>query len=67
MPCSGAKKKKVYIYKKNKVFLCVLRKVTLGELPPVVKALPSNAGGAGLIPGRGELRSHVLQGQIIKM
>ena len=58
---------KKYIYKKNKVFLCVLRKVTLRELPPVVKALPSNAGGAGLIPGQGEVRSHVLRGHIIKM
>ena len=45
---------------------CVLRKVTLRKLPPVVKTLPSNAGGAGLTPGRGELRSHVLRGQIIK-
>ena len=36
------------------MFLCVLRKVNLRELPPVVKILPSNAGGVGLIPSRGE-------------
>ena len=29
---------------------------------PVVKTLPSNAGGAGSVPGR-ELRSHIPRGQ----
>ena len=39
----------------------------LGDFPggPVVKTLPSNAGGAGSIPGQ-EAESHILCGQKTK-
>ena len=44
-----------------------LKTVRNGDFPggPVVKTLPSNAGGEGSIPGR-ELRSHMARGQKTK-
>ena len=52
--------KEGFLFKKKK------KQKTSREFPgsPVVKALPSNAGGAGLIPGRGA--KHMPQGQKTK-
>ena len=46
----------------NALTFSLFKTLTPWEFPggPVVKTLPSNAGGEGLIPGQGS-RSHMLQ------
>ena len=53
----------VVSFNANTIYLHVKNKKSNRDFPgsPVVTILPSNAGGAGLIPGWGTKISHVLQ------